>query len=79
MDDAKRSENGTNPAARLVVFVFAIVFFALAIAAYFHDPRGFTTPVYGLAAVGGAFLLLGLLGSQDACDDTVHLLTLGVW
>jgi hypothetical protein len=77
MDGADKSPN-TNPAARFVVFVFAIVFFALAVAAYFHEPAGFTTPVYGLGAVGGAFLFLALLGSQTACDTTVHLLTLGV-
>jgi len=68
-----------NPAARFLILAFMILFYTWAVIAYFRDPVGFFALVAILGAVGTGFLLVFLFGSDQTCDATCHLFTLGMW
>jgi len=68
-----------NPGARFLILAFAIVFYSWAVIAYSREPPGISPLVATLGAVGTGFLLVFLFGSDQMCDATCHLFTLGMW
>ena len=62
-----------NPAARLIVLVWTVAFYTLAIASYFHEPEGASALTYAYALVGTAFFGVLLFGSDNVCHSACLL------
>jgi quinol-cytochrome oxidoreductase complex cytochrome b subunit len=81
LDDESQMEESSkpNPAARYLVLIIAVAFYALTVVAYSQEPRGFSTPVYTFGAIGTVFMLLYFFASDEACDGICYIVTIGIW
>ena len=66
-------------AARFLILMLAVVFYALAIVGYLQNPPGFSLTVFILGAIGTTCLLTYLFASDDTCAAICHLATWNTW